>query len=144
MSLVSNYDCFPFGSLWYLPDSKLAANWKLRRPFVRQQNRTRHPAMSILEYQDAGAAELVPVLFGHSGNAPWAFVVTGLSHDRPQNHVTSFFDALHPLPYSTFTTVDSMLGRIPAERNRHRPSLSEHDKSRLRRWLAARGRGGRR
>jgi len=139
MPLTSYYESFKFGSVWYLEDATVEANWKFKNPFVRRFDRQSHPLLSVLDWCDAGVAERVPVLFGSTGDRQWAFVVRGLSRDRPADHPTSFSDALLPLPASTFVTVDSVLRRKLASPNQHRPLLSREDQVRLRRWLRARG-----
>ncbi len=147
MQQAQNRKLPPFGSIWWLLDSKIQDNWNRKHGFgfcPRPGLHARHPTLVIANNPRAGAAEKVPTLFGQSEPQRGAFVVRGIASGYPSNYATHFHDALFPLDPKIYTSVDPRSGQRVAEVDTYCTELDASEKAKLQDWLRARVRRPRR
>ncbi len=134
--LAKNRHPFTFGSIWWLLDEVVKKRW-MHKTFVPRHD-GRHPTLVTAQGTRAGAAELVPILFGRSEAHPDAFIVYEISASRPPTYATHFFDALWPTSAAHMMKTDPVTRQPVASQNPFCPGLDAKEQAELRGWMSER------
>lgn len=125
-----------FGSIWWLLDEVIKNQWRLEAFVPRPEGR--HPTLVTAQGTRAGAAELIPLLFGRSETHPDAFIVCEISESRSSTYQTHFFDALWPMSAAYLMKTDPATRQPVACQNTFCPGLNAGEQAALRKWMSER------